>query len=338
MTETNPEFKAELVAADGGRIELHAEHSVGRSADCDITIDDSQVSRRHALIRVDGESVSVEDLGSANGTSVNKLRIQGKTMLVDGDVLQFDENVFSVAITGIAQEEEADLDATVVKMPTEDDDATVVKMPESRSAPMPEPASPVESAPTVDLPGSWVDGDDGNYTQVLATGDLGAGSGSAGTQIERMSDAPHLVVLDTSGAAVQAMELDISGEGSNVWEIGREPSCEIQLDEPSVSGRHAQLVHDDGRWRLVNLVSANGIFVNGEKRLSAFLADGDEIRLGRSHLVFRTAEGASQIAAASGNAGASTQAPEPTAKSKTRLILVAGVIFVGAVVGASLLL
>jgi hypothetical protein len=60
--------------------------SIGRSGDCDLTIDDPNISRRHAEVRRVGDAFTVVDLGSTNGTEVNGQRIR-ETSLVDGDVI-----------------------------------------------------------------------------------------------------------------------------------------------------------------------------------------------------------------------------------------------------------
>jgi pSer/pThr/pTyr-binding forkhead associated (FHA) protein len=57
---------------------------VGRSRECDIHVADPNASRRHAEIRRDGDTFSVVDLGSTNGTDVNGRRTQRAT-LSDGD-------------------------------------------------------------------------------------------------------------------------------------------------------------------------------------------------------------------------------------------------------------
>lgn len=44
---------------------------VGRARDCDVLVDDATVSARHARMRWDGDKISLEDLGSANGTFVD---------------------------------------------------------------------------------------------------------------------------------------------------------------------------------------------------------------------------------------------------------------------------
>jgi len=68
--------------------------------------------------------------------------------------------------------------------------------------------------------------------------------------------------------------------------IGRAASCELRIEEPSISSEHARLVHSDDGWRVVNLLSTNGVFVNGRKVFSHVLGDGDELRLGRTRLRF----------------------------------------------------
>ncbi len=58
---------------------------IGRSADCQLSLDDPLVSRRHALLTVSGALVTVEDLGSRNGVLVNGTKIEGPQRLADGD-------------------------------------------------------------------------------------------------------------------------------------------------------------------------------------------------------------------------------------------------------------
>jgi len=58
---------------------------VGRSATCQLSLDDALISRRHAMIVVAGETVTVEDLASRNGVLVNGVRISTKTTIHPGD-------------------------------------------------------------------------------------------------------------------------------------------------------------------------------------------------------------------------------------------------------------
>ena len=58
---------------------------IGRSYDCHVTIEDPLVSRQHARIEVEGERVTVFDLGSRNGVKVNGGPIKGSVDLRHGD-------------------------------------------------------------------------------------------------------------------------------------------------------------------------------------------------------------------------------------------------------------
>ena len=63
--------------------------------------------------------------------------------------------------------------------------------------------------------------------------------------------------------------------------IGRASDNMIQIDDPSVSGRHAQLQLVEERYQLKDLGSTNGTRVNGESATDIFLRLGDRIRFGK---------------------------------------------------------
>jgi pSer/pThr/pTyr-binding forkhead associated (FHA) protein len=60
---------------------------IGRSPDAEIFLDDVTVSRNHALLVRRRDGLHIDDLGSLNGTYVNRRRIESHK-LVDGDELQ----------------------------------------------------------------------------------------------------------------------------------------------------------------------------------------------------------------------------------------------------------
>jgi len=59
---------------------------IGRSPDCDVFLDDVTVSRKHAEIVRDGERFTITDLGSLNGTFVNRKRIESQQLEDDDEV------------------------------------------------------------------------------------------------------------------------------------------------------------------------------------------------------------------------------------------------------------
>ena len=67
--------------------------TIGR-ADCDVELNDPDVSRLHAVVRRMDEGLAIEDLGSTNGTYVNDLRISGIAELSIGDRIRFGNTVW----------------------------------------------------------------------------------------------------------------------------------------------------------------------------------------------------------------------------------------------------
>ncbi|MFL5440255.1 MAG: ATP-binding protein [Myxococcales bacterium] len=71
--------------------------------------------------------------------------------------------------------------------------------------------------------------------------------------------------------------------------IGRDPSCEVCLDDPSVSRRHAEIrLLEDGSYRIADLGSKHGLVVRGDRVESAVLGDGDELGIGLAKFRFET--------------------------------------------------
>jgi hypothetical protein len=67
--------------------------------------------------------------------------------------------------------------------------------------------------------------------------------------------------------------------------IGRSGAADIQLDDPTVSRRHALVVSTpEGELRALDDRSLNGLFVNGERVEWTLLEDGDELEVGRYRL------------------------------------------------------
>ena len=62
--------------------------TIGREPECDVVIQDRQVSRYHARLTLENSSTQLEDLGSKNGTFLNGNIINDNRFLGDGDVIQ----------------------------------------------------------------------------------------------------------------------------------------------------------------------------------------------------------------------------------------------------------
>jgi diguanylate cyclase (GGDEF)-like protein len=64
-------------------------HRVGRANECEIWLSDDGVSRKHATIVFENGNYAIEDTGSANGTFVGGQKVEARSVLRDGDLIQF---------------------------------------------------------------------------------------------------------------------------------------------------------------------------------------------------------------------------------------------------------
>jgi pSer/pThr/pTyr-binding forkhead associated (FHA) protein len=325
--------------ADGTETPIIHGMVVGRGDDCDLVIRLGVVSRRHARINVVDGQPWVEDLGSTNGTTVNGERVSSAARLKPSDIVCFDDVAYQVLAASAVVHTPEDRDRTMlgarVLQPADGEEATLERPPQAPVAPLPElttrperraapanaepartpePARPRAAAPAAPIEGlplSWAESDHleaSSHTQALPIllRQISQKSGDTEGLIEAArahsrNRHPRLIGLNQRIAG-QVFDLVVSA-GKSKWEIGREAASDIRIVDESVSGRHAQMVCEDGRWKVVNLMSVNGTFVNGRKVLSAYLKTTDKIRLGNVELAFDA-----------GDAGATTRAAEASAK------------------------
>ena len=86
----------EPLERSGERIDIDVAVTIGRSGDCDLSLSDTYLSSRHARIANDDGDLSIEDLGSTNGTYVNQELVDGRVHLERGDIVQVGGILFEV--------------------------------------------------------------------------------------------------------------------------------------------------------------------------------------------------------------------------------------------------
>lgn len=111
------------------------------------------------------------------------------------------------------------------------------------------------------------------------------------------------------GAVTRTEELD-----QNVIKIGKLPSSHLRLDDPNVSRIHAVIERgSDGGYSVIDLGSASGTFVNGDKVTKAAIDSGDELRFGDTTIRVEMVEAAQRATAEDFGAGEATVVTEGVA-------------------------
>jgi hypothetical protein len=90
--------------------------------------------------------------------------------------------------------------------------------------------------------------------------------------------------------ARESVALSVNGERHELTKrrvvLGRSHECDLQLSDPNISRRHAELRQEGATFWIVDLDSTNGTELNGEPTKRARLEHGDRITLGSTELVF----------------------------------------------------
>lgn len=262
--------------------ELHGPTLIGRQPEVyeevALVVENPGVSSTHACLTPTEDGVLVEDMDSVNGTYLNDLRIHGPTIALHSDRLRFHLIEFTLHDK---ENSPANNQGTAIK-----DEAGQGSIESTDN-----PANDERKGGTVmlpinpNLPPLWeerpVEG-----TAILSQSDLAALPQSQPEynqqDLGHKLDTPTLLILSGTGAG-QPYKLQCLGN-VNFWNIGRNPNAHdlsIVLDDPSVSDLHAKLICREGRWKLIDQMSTNSVFVNGKRHSSAYLKSSDHIRIGR---------------------------------------------------------
>ncbi len=86
----------EPVELSGKAWALAGEVSIGRAAGCQVTIDDTYASQIHARIFNRDNQWQIEDLGSTNGTWLNRHKVAGPMVIKPGDFVQIGNTVMEM--------------------------------------------------------------------------------------------------------------------------------------------------------------------------------------------------------------------------------------------------
>ena len=103
---------------------------------------------------------------------------------------------------------------------------------------------------------------------------------------------------DVDGVSGYALVVDRGPRAGLTWllepgatSIGRGADQDIFLDDVTVSRRHAEIIVGEAAVSIKDAGSTNGIYINGERLDEAPLAAGDEIIVGKYHLILVHGDG-----------------------------------------------
>jgi len=268
------------------KLKPNAAWIIGRAQDCDLVVPEAPVSSHHCRLTHKADGFTLEDLGSTNGTYVNGVRIapnepvpvpHGARVTMGGQVPM----PWPVASAGPAEASSSRTTAT----PGSPRQITIGRSPDSDVQ--------------IDLPiVSWnhavITEENGQYFLEDCNSRNGTAIGELSNRIQKAvlepTDQVFLGSYKISAAQLLSLEEKVEiGEAAfqtvsfrgNSMEAGRDPACDIPLDFPMVSWRHARLTRTPEGILVEDLGSRNGTYLDGVRVTGKVLArPGQEIGLG----------------------------------------------------------
>lgn len=236
--------------------------TIGRQPGVYLLIDHTAISRRHAEITYANGSYILRDLGSANGTYINDVRLEAGSVhiLSQGDSVRFGKVAcfeFQLrAETGGKTPERSQTLTTLHEMKTGFYD------PEAAGQALLPPGQPVLHADgSLLLPGA---------TQVIAA-----------SEVEKFATMPTLICV------MQGIPTVFFLKRGKRLVLGRDKQCDIVLADIQVSRKHAEIIEGTDGFYIHNLGSSNGVIVNQARIDNPYLlTHGDRFSIGKAMFYF----------------------------------------------------
>jgi ABC-type multidrug transport system ATPase subunit len=255
---------------------------IGRGQDCDLVVPEAAVSTHHCRLTQQGDGFLLEDLGSRNGTFVNGTRV------APGEPVHVPHGA-RVTLGGQIE----------MPWPVASDSGRAARPPASSGSRQITIGRSPDSDVQIDLPiVSWnhavINEENGKYILEDRNSRNGTSIGELSNRIQRVvldpSDEVYLGSYKVSAAQLLSLETKVEiGEAAfqkvafrhESMEAGRDPKCDIPLDFPMVSWRHARLTRTPAGILVEDLGSRNGTYLDGVRVTGKVLAKpGQEIGLG----------------------------------------------------------
>lgn len=231
--------------------------TIGRGPFNFVQLNSESLSSQHASIHVNMDRVSIEDLGSTNGTLINNMPVHQPTELMHGDVITLGTEKLMLIAPGNEDE------ATVFSLHL----GGATSLPASRLAELNAGTLPEEDTKQVI---------NEMLQKVFST--------------KPSTKHPTALLITLSKTAIAAVyDLTPSAEHANRWPVGRDETFPIVINDPVVSVNHATIRYEDGKWIIKDNGSTNGTRVNRKRIVESECVHGDLITLGKLNCIFALA-------------------------------------------------
>lgn len=258
-----------IIEDDEGRITQvplkWPEITIGRKEGNVIRLTERNVSRYHAKIIKDNQGIYIEDLDSYNGVKINGDRIHGRAFLKDGDIVHIGDYK-------IILKYEPDNDDITQELPQlvqkRIEASYLTQQQQALAQPQVEEITPIKKV----------------YTQQYESTAVIRTPAIQPAPVQEVRDIPDSTArLVLFAGHLPSKEFNLN---KTVMKIGRTEENDIVLDHKSISREHAQIIYENGVFKILDMKSANGVLVNGEQYAKTELKNGDIIELGHLKLKF----------------------------------------------------
>src|SRR6266571_586587 len=256
---------------------------VGRDPQSDIVVNDSRVSWRHAVLRQDGNTWLLEDVGSTNGTFQGRDRVQ-RVAIAGSCAVRLghpdDGPAMSCSVSAPARPAEG-----VQAGRAQAGRAQPTRFVDTPAAPTPNPPNPAVNKLRADVAGGAHGGGyDGGAQGGGAPGGgapAGVPGGGYGPGAGAPAGGPNGPAVPPRSSMMERMPSAVLRLPPTLLRIGRAADNQVVIADLSVSRYHAELRRNPrGGYTIIDLGSHNGTFVNGQRIESAPVNERDIIGIG----------------------------------------------------------
>jgi ABC transport system ATP-binding/permease protein len=294
--EISSNTPALVVRTQGSDRSLQAgpSYTIGRNPESDIVVNESRVSWRHAVLRLEGSTWLLEDAGSTNGTFLGAQRVQ-RVEITKDCVLRLGhpddgQRLWcsvaapprdATAIASLARD--ADPPTDLVQSPVSGLPVAAAQPPAALPTSGPPAASPPHQPPPAapyQPPAAPYQPPPAAPYRPPPAAPYRPPAAAAPSPYQPAAARPQMPVVP-GGSSIFRQPSAIMQLPTRVLRIGRATDNEIVVSDLSVSRYHAELRRNSrGGYEIVDLGSHNGTFVNGQRVTSAPVTEAEIIGIG----------------------------------------------------------